>query len=101
MLSSGWQNISEKEKKIVETEKNLKQKERDLEVLEKKVNSSSSLLKEKEAEIIRRIANINVEEKVCFELFYCVLTICFLLFVFCLYFPFLVCFDYGFRKWIL
>ncbi|XP_014519834.1 protein CROWDED NUCLEI 3 isoform X1 [Vigna radiata var. radiata] len=63
MLSSGWQNISEKEKKIVETEKNLKQKERDLEVLEKKVNSSSSLLKEKEAEIIRRIANINVEEK--------------------------------------
>ncbi|QCD89714.1 hypothetical protein DEO72_LG4g660 [Vigna unguiculata] len=63
MLSNGRQNISEKEKMIVETEKNLKQKERDLDMLEKKVNSSSSLLKEKEAEIIRRIADINVEEK--------------------------------------
>jgi len=81
MLSNGRQNISEKEKMIVETEKNLKQKERDLDMLEKKVNSSSSLLKEKEAEIIRRIADINVEEKV--MLFHCVLMICVLFFVFC------------------
>ena len=76
MLRDGRQNISEKEEKIVETEKNIKQKERDLEVLEKKINSSNSLLKEKEAEIIRRIADLNVEEKVCFMLFRCVWMIC-------------------------
>lgn len=63
MLRDGRQNLGEKEKKIVETEKNLKQKERDLEVLEKKIDSSNSLLKEKEAEIVRRVADLNVEEK--------------------------------------
>lgn len=83
MLSGGRQNLSEKEEKIVETEKNLKQKERDLEVLEKKIDLSNSLLKEKEAEIIGRVADLNVEEKVHFVLSYCVL-MCFL-FCFCMH----------------
>ncbi|CAJ1932233.1 unnamed protein product [Sphenostylis stenocarpa] len=63
MLCDGRKNIIEKEEKLVETEKNLKQKERDLEVLENKIDSSNSLLKEKEAENIKRVANLNVEEK--------------------------------------
>uniref|UniRef100_A0A0R0LFC6 Uncharacterized protein n=2 Tax=Glycine max TaxID=3847 RepID=A0A0R0LFC6_SOYBN len=63
MLCDGRQNLGEKEEKIVETEKNLRQKERDLEVLEKKIDSSNSLLKGKEAEIIKRVADLDVEEK--------------------------------------
>ncbi|KAK7407606.1 hypothetical protein VNO78_09559 [Psophocarpus tetragonolobus] len=62
-LCGGRQNLSEKEIKIIATEKNLKQKERDLEVMEKKVDSSYSILKEKEAEIIKRVADLDVEEK--------------------------------------
>lgn len=79
MLCDGRQNLGEKEEKIVETEKNLRQKERDLEVLEKKIDSSNSLVKEKEAEIIQRVADLDVEEKVCFVLFHCEL----MTFVFC------------------
>lgn len=72
MLCDGRQNIGEREEKAIETEKNLKQKERDLEMLEKNIDSSNSLLKEKEAEIIRRVADLNAEEKVCFLISYCV-----------------------------
>lgn len=80
MLCNGRQNIGEKEENIVKTEKNLKQKERDLEVLEKKINSSNSILKEKEAEIIRRTADLNMEEKVCLMIFSLCLDDCVLFF---------------------
>lgn len=72
MLCDGRQNLGVREKKTIETEKNLKQKEKDLEVLEKNIDVSSSLLKEKEAEISRRVADVNAEEKVCFDISYCV-----------------------------
>lgn len=81
MLCDGRQNLGEKEEKIVETEKNLRQKERDLEVLEKKIDSSNSLLKGKEAEIIKRVADLDVEEKVHFVHFHCVSMTC----VFCFF----------------
>ena len=64
MLCDGRQNLVGREVKAIETEKNLKQKERDLEVLEKKIDSSNTLLKQKETEISRRVADLVMEEKV-------------------------------------
>lgn len=69
MLCDGRRNLGEREEKAMETEKNLKQKERDLEVLGKNIDSSNSLLEEKKAEITRRLADLDAKEKVCFILF--------------------------------
>ncbi|XP_057447925.1 protein CROWDED NUCLEI 3 isoform X2 [Lotus japonicus] len=63
IVCDGRQNFVGREMKAIETEKNLKQKERDLEVLEKKIDSSNSLLKVKEAEISKRVADLDVQEK--------------------------------------
>lgn len=78
-LCEGRQNLGEREVKAIEAEKNLKQKERDLEVFEKNIDSSNSLLKVKEAEISKRVAYVDTEEKVCFLISY---RVCF---AFCLH----------------
>lgn len=70
IVCDGRQNFVGREMKAIETEKNLKQKERDLEVLEKKIDSSNSLLKVKEAEISKRVADLDVQEKVWFAISY-------------------------------
>lgn len=71
MLSDGRQNLDERENNVTVIERNLKQKARDLEVLEKNIDSANSLLKEKEAEISKRVSNVDAEEKVCFLISYC------------------------------
>ncbi|MED6185178.1 hypothetical protein PIB30_054526 [Stylosanthes scabra] len=48
---------------MIETEKNLTKKERQLEVLEKIINSSMSSLEEKKAEISTRLADLDVKEE--------------------------------------
>lgn len=70
MLCKGRQHLSEREEKDNEREKNSMQKKRDLELLEKKIDSSNLLLKEKEAEIRRRVEDLETKEKVCFFLQY-------------------------------
>lgn len=64
MLCQGRQNLSEREAKANEIEKNLKQKEMELEVLEQNIQSSNSLLREKEDLSSRRLADLDTEEKV-------------------------------------
>lgn len=71
MLCDGRQNIGEKENNVTVMERNLKLKARDLEVLETNIDSTNSLLKEKEAEISRRVSDVDAEEKVCFLISYC------------------------------
>ncbi|KAJ7943225.1 Protein CROWDED NUCLEI 1 [Quillaja saponaria] len=63
MLCQGRRVLNEREEKTNENEKHLNQKARDIEVMEKKIDSSNSMLKEKEADISRRLADLAVEEE--------------------------------------
>lgn len=68
MLCKGRQHLSEREEKENEIDKNLKQKMRELELLEKKIDSSNLSLKEKETEISKAVQDLEAKEKVCFFL---------------------------------
>ncbi|KAJ7954039.1 Protein CROWDED NUCLEI 1 [Quillaja saponaria] len=63
MPCQGCRVLNEREDKENENEKNLNQKAREIEVREKDIDASNSMLKDKEADISKRLVDLAVEEK--------------------------------------